>query len=90
MKVEKEKRIMNMRSLVYDIIIEISWREIARQYFGKSSSWLYHKLDGLDNGFTPEEAIKLKDSLIDLSNRIKYCAENIKIPETDGSTEAND
>ena len=87
MKVEKEKRILNMKSQVNDILIEISWREIAIQYFGKSSSWLYHKMDGLDNGFTPEEATKLKESLIDLSKRIKNCAENIKIPETNCPTE---
>lgn len=79
MKVEKEKRIMDMKSQVDDILIEISWREIAIQYFGKSPSWIYHKMDGLDNGFTPEEALKFKESLIDLSNRIKNCAENIKI-----------
>ena len=31
-----------------DILVAISWRDIARTYFGKSSSWLYHKLDGID------------------------------------------
>lgn len=65
-----------------DILMVISWREIARQYFGKSSSWLYHKLDGINGnggkgGFTDEERQKLKDSLLDLSNRIKQAAEEI-------------
>lgn len=65
-----------------DILMVISWREIARQYFGKSSSWLYHKLDGINGnggkgGFTDEERQKLKDSLLDLSNRIKQSAEEI-------------
>ena len=87
MRVEKEKRIYNMQSQVEDILIEISWREIAGQYFGKSPSWIYHKLHGLDNGFSPEEAIKFKEALIDLSNRIKTCAENIKIPENNSTKE---
>lgn len=65
-----------------DILMVISWREIARQYFGKSSSWLYHKLDGINGnggkgGFTDEERQKLKDSLLDLSSRIKQAAEEI-------------
>lgn len=65
-----------------DVLMILSWREIARQYFGKSSSWLYHKLDGINGnggkgGFTEEEKVKLKESLIDLSNRIRSAAENI-------------
>lgn len=89
MKVEKEVRIFDMRNQVRDIANTIYWSEISRKYFDKSSSWLYHKIDGLDNGFTPDEALKFKESLIDLSNRIRTCAENIKIPETNCSAEAN-
>lgn len=75
--------ITDMKRRISDISIEISWREIARQYFGKSSSWLYHKLDGVDGnggegGFTAEEAAKLKDSLYDLADRIKKCADSIE------------
>lgn len=79
MKANNETRIMDMRSRMNDILIEISWREIARQYFGKSSSWLYHKLDGLDGGFSEQEAFKLKESLLDLSDRIRKSAESIVI-----------
>jgi hypothetical protein len=65
-----------------DILVAISWREIARTYFGKSSSWLYHKLDGIDGnggagGFTPEEALQLKGALCDLSDRIRRAADSI-------------
>lgn len=65
-----------------DILVAISWREIARTYFGKSSSWLYHKLDGIDGngasgGFTPEEAQQLKSALCDLSDRIRRAADSI-------------
>lgn len=68
------------KQLLSDILIEISWREIARRYFGKSSSWLYHKLNGVKSdgtpggGFTPAETEQLKAALTDLSERIKAAA----------------
>lgn len=71
-----------MKSKMSDILVAISWREIARTYFGKSSSWLYHKLDGIDGnggrgGFTQEEALQLKGALCDLSDRIRRAADSI-------------
>ena len=55
---------------------------LSRTNFGKSSSWLYHKMDGRDgNGkptsFTAEEIEELKGALLDLSNRIRRAAESI-------------
>ena len=60
----------------------ISWREFANTYFQRSSSWFYHKLDGIDGnggegGFTPQEAEQMRGALIDLSNRIRRAAESI-------------
>ena len=74
--------ITDMRQRMRDISLSISWREIANTYFKKSSSWLYHKLDGIDGnggrgGFTPDEAHQLYGALIDLSDRIRRAAENI-------------
>lgn len=74
--------IPDMKSKMSDILVAISWREIARTYFGKSSSWLYHKLDGIDGnggagGFTTEEALQLKGALCDLSDRIRRVADSI-------------
>lgn len=74
--------IPDVKSKLSDILVAISWREIARTYFGKSSSWLYHKLDGIDGngragGFTPEEAMQLKGALCDLSDRIRKAADSI-------------
>lgn len=66
-----------MKELLSDIVLRITWRDIARQYFGKSSSWLYHKLDGKPSGFTPEEAQTLKDALHDLASRINAAADRI-------------
>ncbi len=74
--------ITDMKSKLKDILMVVSWRELANQYFHKSSSWFYHKMDGRDgNGkptsFSPEEALQLKGALIDLSNRIRIAADSI-------------
>lgn len=74
--------ISDMKKRIKDIQMTISWREFANTYFQRSSSWLYHKLDGIDGnggegGFTPEEAEQMRGALIDLSNRIRRAAENI-------------
>ncbi len=67
-----------------DILLDISWREIAHRYFGKSASWLYHKIDERDvngNGrpyrFSEEELLTLKGALCDLSDRIRKVADNL-------------
>ena len=66
---------MTMKKKLADLMVAISWADLSRTYFGKSNSWLYHKMDGRDgNGkptdFTPEEALQLKGALVDLSDRI--------------------
>ncbi len=80
--VQQNTVIPDVKQKMADILTAISWREVARTYFGKSSSWLYHKLDGIDGnggcgGFTPEEAQQLKDALCDLSDRIRRAANAI-------------
>lgn len=81
--VNKESVLMtDAKSRLSDILTAISWREIARTYFGKSSSWLYHKLDGIkgdgsNGGFTPDESEKLKAALEDLSSRISKAASSL-------------
>ena len=55
---------------------------MAWQYFGKSSSWLYHKLDGIDGnggkgGFNEEEAEKLRGALCDIADRLRRAADRI-------------
>lgn len=74
--------INDMKKRIKDIQMAISWREFANTYFQRSSSWFYHKLDGIDGnggegGFTPQEAEQMRGALIDLSNRIRRAAESI-------------
>lgn len=79
---KETKDTCTMRSKMQDLLVAISWADLSRNYFGKSSSWLYHKLDGRDgNGkptaFTPEETMILKGALTDLSERIRRAADSI-------------
>lgn len=83
MSTNESKTIQDAKSRLGDILLSISWRDIARTYFGKSASWLYHKLDGIKSdgstggGFTPAEAEKLKESLNDLARRISVAASSL-------------
>jgi hypothetical protein len=72
-----------VKQYLSDILMDISWAKIAQKYFGKSSSWMYHKLDGIDgNGnesdFTYAEKLQLKNALFDFSERIRHAAESIE------------
>lgn len=71
-----------MKAQMQDLLISISWSDLAKRYFGKSGSWLYHKLDGVDGNRKPiefSEAEKdiLKGALVDLSDRIRRVADTI-------------
>lgn len=74
--------VTDMKKRVRDILMSVSWRDFANTYFQKSSSWFYHKMDGIDGnggrgGFNEEEAELMRGALIDLSNRIRRATENI-------------
>lgn len=78
--------VSDMKKRIRDIQMAISWREFANTYFQRSSSWLYHKLDGIDGnggggGFTAQEAEQMRGALIDLANRIRRVADNIPTEE---------
>lgn len=83
MKTTKEEVLLSdAKARLSDILVAVSWREIARTYFGKSSSWLYHKLDGIkgdgsDGGFTIQETQQLKSALNDLASRITDAASKL-------------
>nr|DAN73256.1 MAG TPA: protein of unknown function (DUF5053) [Caudoviricetes sp.] len=72
---------LTVKQKVSDILLDISWRGLARRYFGKSSSWMYHKMDGIysgnNSGFTEQEQVELKGALCDLADRIRRCADTL-------------
>ena len=70
-----------VKQKMLDILLDVSWAKISEKYFGKSRSWLYHKMDGMNNGkpddFDEAEKEILRTALLDLSQRIIRCAESI-------------
>lgn len=79
----KETQAETMKAQLSDLLISISWADLSKRYFGRSASWLYHKLDGIDGNkkptaFTDEEREQLRGALIDLSDRIRRAADSIQ------------
>ena len=80
--IENPVIVTDMKKKLSDVLMAISWREFANTYFQRSSSWFYHKMDGIDGnsregGFNEAEAEQMRGALIDLSNRIRRAAEKI-------------
>ena len=78
----KQQKRQDVKAVLSDVLMSITWRDIARTYFGKSSSWLYHKMDGISgngtpDGFTEEEIKQLQGALYDLSDRIRVAAQKL-------------
>lgn len=82
-QIETTPIITDAKARLADILLTISWRDISRRYFGKSASWLYHKLDGVKSdgtpggGFTPEEARQLSDALNATADRLRKAASSL-------------
>lgn len=75
--------VTDMKKKMRDILMSVSWRDFANTYFQRSSSWFYHKMDGIDGnggigGFSETEAEQMRGALIDLANRIRRAADNIQ------------
>ena len=78
----KQTKDSKVRLKLYDIDLNISWGRLSRDYFDKSASWFYNKLNGIDGnggegGFTPDELQQLKGALCDLADRIRRAANNL-------------
>ena len=69
------------RQVLADVYEEINWAYLAKNYFGKSRSWLYHKFSGMTNGVTDDfsdvDRERLKNSLQDIAGRIMQAAERL-------------
>lgn len=78
----KDFRMTPIKSKLEDILLMITWGKMSNQYFGRSASWIYNKMNGRDgNGgegaFTPEETLQLKEALYDFAERVKACANEL-------------
>ena len=71
-----------MNEKLKDIALLVKWANISKEYFGKSSSWIYQRIGGYDvNGkpaqFTDEERGQLRAALYDVARRIDTAADNL-------------
>lgn len=78
------KKDVELKHLLKGVDNYLSLSQIAQDYFGKSRSWLYQRINGaIVNGkpaqFTPEEQLRLSEALLDISNRIKDTALKLKV-----------
>lgn len=79
---QTEEKTTTLRQSIDDILLDVSWAQISKKHFGKSRSWLNHKINGINsNGGTAEisetEKEQLKKALKDLAERIVVCAEKL-------------
>lgn len=64
-----------VKSKINDVFLFITWGKIANVYFDKGAPWLYDRMNERDLEFTPEELLQFKGALVDLSERIRKCAD---------------
>jgi hypothetical protein len=71
----------NVRKALSDVYEDINWAYLAKNYFGKSRSWLYHKFSGMNNGkpddFSDVDREKLKGALYDIADRLRKTADTL-------------
>ncbi len=71
----------NVRKALADVYEDINWAYLAKNYFGKSRSWLYHKFSGMNNGkpddFNDVDRERLKGALYDIADRLRKTADTL-------------
>ena len=71
----------NVRKALSDVYEDINWASLAKNYFGKSRSWLYDKFSGMNNGkpddFNDVDREKLKGALYDIADRLRKTADTL-------------
>ncbi|MDE5739348.1 MAG: DUF5053 domain-containing protein [Bacteroidaceae bacterium] len=71
----------SVRQVLNDVYEEVNWAYLAKNYFGKSRSWLYHKFSGMNNGvmddFSDVDRDRLKDALKDIAQRVNAVADRL-------------
>ena len=77
---QREQR-ASVRQVLEDVYEEVNWAYLAKNYFGKSRSWLYHKFSGMNNGvadeFSDVDRDKLKFALKDIAVRVNAVADRL-------------
>lgn len=71
----------SVRQVLDDVYEEVNWAYLAKNYFGKSRSWLYHKFSGRNGGasadFSDIDRDRLKAALRDIAARVNAAADRL-------------
>ena len=77
----KEVEDLTIAEKMGEVTKMISMAYIAKTYFGKSRSWLYHKFSGMNNGvsddFNDIDRDRLKAALNDIAARVSAAADRL-------------
>lgn len=81
-KFEISCRRTEIKDRLDDVLLSVPWRELAKDYFNKPASWIYARLNGMDDDgnevdFTDAEKARLREALKNLSRRIDEAADRI-------------
>jgi hypothetical protein len=61
MEIVMKSQTKSLKQQLQDIALDITWSKITSRYFGKSSSWIYHKINGIDgNGKPTEQTVAIR------------------------------
>lgn len=81
MEITIKQQQTDIRQVLDDVYEEINWAYLAKNYFGKSRAWLYHKFSGRNNGvaddFNDIDREKLRSALKDISERVSNAADRL-------------
>ncbi|WP_372472632.1 DUF5053 domain-containing protein [Capnocytophaga sp. ARDL2] len=82
MEIVQKQDNLTMMQVLDEIVLDVSWGRLSKDYFGKSASWIYNKLHGRDgNGghgeFSEKEKEILRGALVDISEKIRHNANKI-------------
>lgn len=66
------------RKILNEVYEQVNWAYLAKNYFGKSRSWLYHKFSGINNGkpddFSDVDKETLRFALNDIAHKLQEAA----------------
>lgn len=72
---------MTVKQALDEVYEQINWAYLAKNYFGKTRSWIYHKFSGMNNGkpddFNEQDRQTLKAALLDISQKLTNVAEKL-------------
>ena len=71
----------SVKEVLSDVYEEVNWAYLAKNYFGKTRSWLYHNFSGTNNGvpddFSDVDRERLRGALVDMADRIRAAADKL-------------